>query len=89
MVQDKAVNTKGAQLIFTTHDAMLLDLNFFVEIRFGLLKKTMRLVQQSFTRWHLSLQEKEKMCVRVIFRDDLVQSLLSEVTPDEQDAKRV
>ena len=49
----------------------------------------MRLVQQSFTRWHLSLQEKEKMCVRVIFRDDLVQSLLSEVTPDEQDAKRV
>ncbi|WP_278961419.1 ATP/GTP-binding protein, partial [Ruminococcus bicirculans (ex Wegman et al. 2014)] len=24
MVQDKAVNTKGAQLIFTTHDAMLL-----------------------------------------------------------------
>lgn len=29
MVQDKAVNTKGAQLIFTTHDAMLLDLNFF------------------------------------------------------------
>jgi hypothetical protein len=29
------------------------------------------------------------MCVRVIFRDDLVQSLLSEVTPDEQDAKRV
>ena len=22
MVQDKAVNTKGAQLIFTTHDAM-------------------------------------------------------------------
>ena len=46
----------------------------------------MRLVQQSFTRWHLSLQEKEKMCVRVIFRDDLVQSLLSEVTPDEQAA---
>lgn len=29
MVQDKAVNTKGAQLIFTTHDVMLLDLNFF------------------------------------------------------------
>lgn len=29
MVQDKAINTKGAQLIFTTHDAMLLDLNFF------------------------------------------------------------
>jgi AAA15 family ATPase/GTPase len=29
MVQDKTVNTKGAQLIFTTHDAMLLDLNFF------------------------------------------------------------
>ena len=29
MVQDKAVNTKGAQLLFTTHDAMLLDLNFF------------------------------------------------------------
>ena len=51
-----------------------------------MLKKTMRLVQQSFTRWHLSLQEKEKMCVRVIFRDDLVQSLLSEVTPDEQAA---
>ena len=29
MVQDKAVNTNNAQLIFTTHDAMLLDLNFF------------------------------------------------------------
>lgn len=29
MVQDKSVNTKGAQLLFTTHDAMLLDLNFF------------------------------------------------------------
>lgn len=29
MVQDKNVNTKGAQLLFTTHDAMLLDLNFF------------------------------------------------------------
>lgn len=89
MVQDKAVNTKGAQLIFTTHDAMLLDLNFFRRDQIWFAEKTMRLVQQSFTRWHLSLQEKEKMCVRVIFRDDLVQSLLSEVTPDEQDAKRV
>ncbi len=29
MVQDKTINTNGAQLIFTTHDAMLLDLNFF------------------------------------------------------------
>lgn len=29
MVQDKSVNTKGTQLLFTTHDAMLLDLNFF------------------------------------------------------------
>lgn len=29
MVQDKNVNTNGAQLLFTTHDAMLLDLNFF------------------------------------------------------------
>lgn len=29
MVQDKTVNTNGAQLIFTTHDAMLLDLDFF------------------------------------------------------------
>lgn len=29
MVQDQTVNTKGAQLLFTTHDAMLLDLNFF------------------------------------------------------------
>ncbi len=29
MLQDKTINTNGAQLIFTTHDAMLLDLNFF------------------------------------------------------------
>ncbi len=29
MVQDRTINTNGAQLIFTTHDAMLLDLNFF------------------------------------------------------------
>lgn len=29
MVQDLNVNTNGAQLLFTTHDAMLLDLNFF------------------------------------------------------------
>lgn len=29
MVQDKNVNTNGAQLLFTTHDAMLLDLDFF------------------------------------------------------------
>ena len=29
MVQDKTINTNSAQLIFTTHDAMLLDLNFF------------------------------------------------------------
>lgn len=29
MVQDKTVNTNGAQLLFTTHDAMLLDLDFF------------------------------------------------------------
>lgn len=29
MVQDKAVNTNGAQLLFTTHDAMLLDLDVF------------------------------------------------------------
>ena len=29
MVQDQTINTKGAQLLFTTHDAMLLDLNFF------------------------------------------------------------
>ncbi|MDO5424792.1 MAG: ATP-binding protein [Eubacteriales bacterium] len=28
MVQDQTVNTRGAQLLFTTHDAMLLDLNF-------------------------------------------------------------
>ena len=29
MLQDKTVNTHKAQLLFTTHDAMLLDLNFF------------------------------------------------------------
>lgn len=29
MIQDKSVNKKGAQLIFTTHDSMLLDLKFF------------------------------------------------------------
>lgn len=29
MVQDQTINTKGAQLLFTTHDAMLLDLSFF------------------------------------------------------------
>lgn len=29
MVQDSSVNTKGTQLLFTTHDAMLLDLDFF------------------------------------------------------------
>ncbi|MDO4338066.1 MAG: ATP-binding protein [Eubacteriales bacterium] len=29
MVQDQTINTKGAQLLFTTHDAMLLDLTFF------------------------------------------------------------
>ncbi len=29
MVQDRTVNNKNAQLLFTTHDAMLLDLNFF------------------------------------------------------------
>lgn len=29
MVQDSNVNTKGTQLLFTTHDAMLLDLDFF------------------------------------------------------------
>lgn len=29
MVQDSTVNTNGAQLLFTTHDAMLLDLTFF------------------------------------------------------------
>ncbi len=28
MVQDRNINKKAAQLIFTTHDAMLLDLNF-------------------------------------------------------------
>ena len=28
MVQDQRVNTNGAQLLFTTHDTMLLDLNF-------------------------------------------------------------
>lgn len=28
MVQDSAINTKKAQLLFTTHDALLLDLNF-------------------------------------------------------------
>ena len=29
MIQDSSVNTNGTQLLFTTHDAMLLDLNFF------------------------------------------------------------
>ena len=29
MIQDRSINTQGAQLLFTTHDAMLLDLNFF------------------------------------------------------------
>ena len=29
MVQDSSVNTNGAQLLFTTHDAILLDLDFF------------------------------------------------------------
>ena len=52
-------------------------------------KRTLRLVQQSFTRWRPSPQEKEKMCVKVISRDGLGQSLLSEVMPDEEDAKRV
>ena len=27
-VQDSAINTNGTQLLFTTHDALLLDLNF-------------------------------------------------------------
>lgn len=29
MVQDSTINSNGAQLLFTTHDAMLLDLDFF------------------------------------------------------------
>ena len=29
MVQDRTINPHGAQLLFTTHDAMLLDLSFF------------------------------------------------------------
>lgn len=29
MIQDSSVNTMGTQLLFTTHDAMLLDLDFF------------------------------------------------------------
>ena len=29
LVQDSTINTNGAQLLFTTHDAMLLDLDFF------------------------------------------------------------
>lgn len=29
MIQDSNVNTNGAQLLFTTHDALLLDLSFF------------------------------------------------------------
>lgn len=29
MVQDNTINTEGAQLLFTTHDAMLLDFTFF------------------------------------------------------------
>lgn len=29
MIQDQTVNANGAQLLFTTHDAMLLDLKFF------------------------------------------------------------
>lgn len=28
MIQDSAINTNGTQLLFTTHDALLLDLNF-------------------------------------------------------------
>ncbi|MCD8123061.1 MAG: ATP-binding protein [Clostridiales bacterium] len=28
MIQDGSINAKGAQLLFTTHDAMLLDLSF-------------------------------------------------------------
>lgn len=83
MVQDKTINTKGAQLIFTTHDAMLLDLNFSAGIRSGLPKRMTGLVQQSFTPLLLSHQEKGKMCVRVISREDLVRFLLSEVTPNE------
>ncbi len=89
MVQDKAINTKGAQLIFTTHDAMLLDLNFFRRDQIWFAEKKMRLVRQSFTRWHLFRHEKVKTYGRVISKGVLVQSLLSEVTPDEQDAKRV
>ena len=89
MVQDKAVNTKGAQLIFTTHDAMLLDLNFFRRDQIWFAEKNDETCATEFYSLASFSQEKEKMCVRVIFRDDLVQSLLSEVTPDEQDAKRV
>ncbi len=29
MVQDRKINTKGAQILFTTHDCLLLDLRFF------------------------------------------------------------
>ncbi len=28
MIQDGSINAKGAQLLFTTHDVMLLDLSF-------------------------------------------------------------
>ena len=78
MVQDKAINTKGAQLIFTTHDAMLLDLNFFRRDQIWFAEKMMRFVRQSFTHWHLFRHEKVKMYGRVISRGVLAQSPLSE-----------
>lgn len=40
---------------------MLLDLNFFRRDQIWFAEKTMRLVQQSFTRWHLSLRKGENV----------------------------
>ena len=83
MVQDKTINTKGAQLIFTTHDAMLLDLNFSRRDQIWFAEKNDKTCATELYSLASFSPRKGENVRKGISRDALVRFLLLEVTPDE------
>lgn len=62
MIQDPEVNTNGAQLIFTTHDAMLLDLSLLRRDQIWFVDKNDKsLSSEIFSLWDFSVRKDENV----------------------------
>ena len=62
MMQDPEINTNGAQLIFTTHDAMLLDLSLLRRDQIWFVDKDDKTLSSSlFSLWDFSVRKDENI----------------------------